>query len=1370
MSEIQLTNSQSLMLAGQRICPDSPLYNMAFRFDIYGDLNLNQLVKAIELVVQANNILRLQIADNGDLGLGSVTIDRSNFADIDPESLVTQPMDISVGCLRTSVYKMADEHHVWFINQHHLITDGASFVEFFQQVAVVYAGADPHRNSFERYLNGSEKAKRSQRFAASRAYWAQKCADVQTTTTAAHIKNATQRSTLELSVQHKQAITQFASDPRLVSISRELTLFSIIAATLLVLKHRLQGPQHTTLGMPMHGNRRKTIGPTLEIGFIDVAPAAFNTFTQLVLAVQSDALRAMQHCVPGVTTAQANNSFDWLLNYLPGALNTFNGLACATEWLHPKAGDAAHDLRIQAHDLNATGGLILHFDAATRAFTPLQRANLPALFQSLLLSCLSAPDANLTSLQLASPAEQLDLRVMQQPAYRPLLEGFQKQLTATPNAVAVKTADAQLSLSYSELDALSTRLMQAHQDLEYWVLLLRGPDAIVAIIAALKAQKPFVPLDIDHPDARINAILDQLDAPPVFVAPEQLDRKLNSSKHYLVASANADSQTDSAASDASAHNLQELAPVADSPDSMAYIIFTSGTTGAPKGVVIGRASLSNYLYWAADAYTNQQPVDMPLYSSLAFDLTITSALLPLTTGGCVVTYGDTPGSSALSILQVLRDGATDLVKLTPSHLRLVLSSRNIDSSRLQGLILGGEDLPRSLALEAADRLGQPAIYNEYGPTEATIGCMIHRFDPVRDRSPSVPIGRAIDNSLIELVDHVGQPVPDGFDGQLVISGTPLAQTYWRGKSISTSRYFSGDRARVLDDGNLLYLGRMDNQVKFRGARIELAEIENELQSTGQVRAGVALISESVQAKTITHCTECGIADNVPRIVLNASDVCNVCEDYATKREFMAPYFRSLGELQSAIRERSSADADFDCLVLVSGGKDSSFTLCKIVELGLRPVVFTLDNGYLSEHALDNIRRITAKLNVPWVCETPEHMSEIFSDSLARHSNVCNGCFKTIYTLSTNYALKHGISSIVTGLSRGQLFETRLLDMVDTDVFNAELIDARVKSARIAYHKIDDAVSDHLDVSATRKNTTFDTVEYFDFYRYCDSSLDEMLNFLRDFGGWQRPPDTGRSTNCLINDVGIYVHQSERAHHNYAVPYAWDVRMGHKTRPQAVDELNDELDMIRVHEILEEIEYTPTHKIIASEAQLVAYYEPADGTNNIQHDLRAALQARLPDYAVPTQFVELDKLPLTPSGKIDYRALPTPDQITREYVAPVSDLEKQLATLWSKTLFVDAVGLNDNYFDLGGDSISAVQLAVLCASESLPIEPTHFFTHPTVSQLAEYVAAARRSGATTTQTTLNSDSPNNEPDTGLEDSELQALLNNTMGQAKRPASE
>ena len=178
-------------------------------------------------------------------------------------------------------------------------------------------------------------------------------------------------------------------------------------------------------------------------------------------------------------------------------------------------------------------------------------------------------------------------------------------------------------------------------------------------------------------------------------------------------------------------------------ESLVYLIYTSGSTGRPKGTMLTHQGLMNYVTWAAEVYQDGAVLDFPLYSSLAFDLTVTSIFVPLTSGGRVVVYSEADHPKGLEVLSVFEEDVVDLVKLTPAHLGLVQDLLP-GVKRIHRLIVGGEDFKTELAREIDSRLrpeqNELAIFNEYGPTEAVVGCMIHRFDRDRDNKPSVPIG------------------------------------------------------------------------------------------------------------------------------------------------------------------------------------------------------------------------------------------------------------------------------------------------------------------------------------------------------------------------------------------------------------------------------------------------------------------------------------------------------------------------------------------------------------------------------------------------------------------------------------------------------
>ena len=226
--------------------------------------------------------------------------------------------------------------------------------------------------------------------------------------------------------------------------------------------------------------------------------------------------------------------------------------------------------------------------------------------------------------------------------------------------------------------------------------------------------------------------------------------------------------------------IGDAAPTPDDPpgdDDVAYIIYTSGSTGRPKGVRVPHRALASYATWARGHYVGDRSLAFPLYSSIAFDLTVTSVFVPLISGGRIVIYREERTGPDLAILRVFEDDLVDVVKLTPAHLGMI-EHLDLRSSRVQTLILGGEDLRSDLARTVTDAFGgDVTIYNEYGPTEATVGCLVHRYGPNDDALPSVPIGTPIANARAYVLDERGAPTPLGITGELWIGGAGVADGY-----------------------------------------------------------------------------------------------------------------------------------------------------------------------------------------------------------------------------------------------------------------------------------------------------------------------------------------------------------------------------------------------------------------------------------------------------------------------------------------------------------------------------------------------------------------------------------------------------------------
>ncbi|TDV49744.1 non-ribosomal peptide synthetase [Actinophytocola oryzae] len=408
-------------------------------------------------------------------------------------------------------------------------------------------------------------------------------------------------------------------------------------------------------------------------------------------------------------------------------------------------------------------------------------------------------------------------------------ELFERQVARTPDAAALRGADG-TEVTYAVLNARANRL--AHHLLDrgvrpeslVGVLLRRGPELVVALLAVLKAGAAYLPLDPGDPPLRLATLLGEAGAGLVLTETALADR-VATPVVLLDTDLTGQSETDPASG--------------ATPDSLAYVIYTSGSTGTPKGVLIEHRNVVNYLSWCRGAYTPLGGSGAVLYSSMAFDLPVTTLFLALLSGQPVTVTADdgVPGIGAL--VDVLEHGRFGLLKLTPAHLAVLNQALSADAVRTAAgrLVVGGDELVRDAVSTWARHAPDTVVDNEYGPTETTVGCSLFETTAADLPPGVVPIGRPIANTVFRVLDANQRPVPVGVTGELYIGGAQLARGYVGRPDLTAARfvpdpyaegqrlYRSGDLARYRDDGILEFAGRADNQVKIRGYRIELGEIE-----------------------------------------------------------------------------------------------------------------------------------------------------------------------------------------------------------------------------------------------------------------------------------------------------------------------------------------------------------------------------------------------------------------------------------------------------------------------------------------------------------------------------------------------------------------
>ncbi|GGM60089.1 hypothetical protein GCM10012275_34060 [Longimycelium tulufanense] len=417
---------------------------------------------------------------------------------------------------------------------------------------------------------------------------------------------------------------------------------------------------------------------------------------------------------------------------------------------------------------------------------------------------------------------------------------FREQVARTPDAVALTDPDR--TLTYAELDRSSDAV--AHELISRGVgaghvvglLAERTTAAIVGIWGVLKAGAAFVPVDPNHPDRRITDVLD--DAKVVFCLVTQQYRGRVPSGQGCTPIVLED--------------LPASAPIPDdtvTPTDLAYVIYTSGSTGKPKGVQIEHRNLVNYVLWARRFFGVDTTMRFGVIGSFAFDGTWHSVFVPLVSGGSVALA---PGHlNHVKLRDLLDRSEANALLVTVTHLDLILRL-GFTSRGVRIVAVGGEQLRGTIAARAQEAFGPDCrIVNVYGPTEATIVCTAHVFDPERDATSAVvPIGVPVDNMRVFLLDPDHRHVAEGEVGEIHLAGAQLARGYLGRTDLDrtcfvrladgTRVYRTGDLATLLPTGVLEFVGRVDDQVKIRGHRIEPAEVESVLAEHPGVRGALVV--------------------------------------------------------------------------------------------------------------------------------------------------------------------------------------------------------------------------------------------------------------------------------------------------------------------------------------------------------------------------------------------------------------------------------------------------------------------------------------------------------------------------------------------------
>ncbi|MFI6447709.1 amino acid adenylation domain-containing protein [Kitasatospora sp. NPDC050543] len=797
--------------------------------------------------------------------------------------------------LRATLFILGEQDHVLLLTMHHIATDGWSMAPLTRDLATAYAARTRGRAPAfaplpvqyadytlwqQRVLGAADRP--GSVLAEQLTYWRRALDGLPDL-----IALPTDRPRPAVAGHRGEGLdfrVEAALHAALTDLARQqrASLFMVLQAGLAALFTALGAGPDIPLGTPVAGRTdealEELVGFFINTLVLRTDTAGDPTFRALLERVREADLAAYAHQdLPFEQLVEALNParslarhplFQVLLTVHTDAEPGLDLPGLRTSPYETRQAAAKFDLTAHFSERLDEAGHPAGLDATLRFNTDLyDRGTVEQLVRRLLRLLTRAaaePDRPIGSLEILEPAERERLLTEWSGADRPAVapspllpvpELFQAQVERTPDRPALR-ADGR-ELSYAELNARANRLARllvqrgAGPERLVALALPRSVDQVVALLAVLKSGAAYLPIDPAHPAERIaytladaapTLLLTTLDAGaalPAVDGPEvwELDRP------EVTALLAGEPDTDLADAD----RLARL-----TPGHPAYVIYTSGSTGRPKGVVVEHRSVADYLGWTAADYPSARGVAL-VHSPVSFDLTVTALWTPLVVGGCVHLAAldeDRPTRDALA------EHPVTFLKATPSHLPL-LTALPPEFSPSGELLLGGEALTAGAVAEWRRRHPDVGLVNVYGPTEATVNCTEYRIPPGTELPDGpVPIGRPFAGTRAYVLDAHLRPTPPGVPGEFYIAGASLARGYLGRPGLTAERfvadphgpagarmYRTGDLATWRADGNLVYLGRADDQVKLRGFRIELGEIETALTDHHQVRSSAVVVRE-----------------------------------------------------------------------------------------------------------------------------------------------------------------------------------------------------------------------------------------------------------------------------------------------------------------------------------------------------------------------------------------------------------------------------------------------------------------------------------------------------------------------------------------------
>ena len=856
-----LTEAQKRIWHTQMVYPQSSMFHIGGTVIFNSAIDLQVLKEAIIRMVKNHDSFQIRIRETNGRYVQYfeeeevVAVDFRDFSSTDkPEERLNQWKSQVAGELFVyessplyyfSLFKLNEEKMGYLVKLHHVIADGWSLqilsndvIDLYRQIKRGSAGVAERKSSYKQFIAGEKEYLSSPIFENNKAFWLKIFSSLPDIKPFDSYNNEGKRISFYLGPDESAQLRQLCSENKI-----SLNVFFIFLYILY--EYKAKCLEDIVIGSPVLGRSGRK---EREIFGMCVSSLPFRfkinpdeTLQSMAKRVYTELGRCYMHqryplnqLIRDLELSKKgyHHIYNTCVNYYSTKMqDRLDDITVSNEEFYN--GQQEYALQIIIREWAEDRSIQLDFDYKTELYSESDITRMYKSFRVLIQKFADANDALVRNTTMLTKSHeerllQFNRTACSYPDNLTVINLIEEQILRHPNRTALELGDEHLSYEQlgDQMAAMASiiKMQNNGKSMVVGVLAHHSIKTVIAVLGILKAGYAYLPLDPANPRGRLEQILKNAGVNLLITDSEHCSGL--APRLLMLETLNL-------------YRMEEAQslPAGPNTEDTAYVIYTSGSTGQPKGVVIGHRALMNYVWWAKKMYVKNALEIFPLYTSLAFDLTVTSIFVPLISGGKIILYPEQQDEYVVN--QIMRENKVTVMKVTPAHLSL-MSDMYTPECRIRTLVVGGDDLKADLAGKIYHQSGETVeIYNEYGPTEATVGCMIHRFNQDED-SLSVPIGKPIDNTKIYIFDRAMCPVPPNTLGELYIGGIGLAREYLHAPELTDQRFVSHPQRseeRLYKTGDLgwfspefivHYAGRSDRQIKINGYRIEIGEIERRL--------------------------------------------------------------------------------------------------------------------------------------------------------------------------------------------------------------------------------------------------------------------------------------------------------------------------------------------------------------------------------------------------------------------------------------------------------------------------------------------------------------------------------------------------------------